>query len=1116
MSNFDFLKQSKIFNNFSEACCEAENGIGLNTVTCSILSRRALELGVKWLYANDNDLRIPYNDNLSALVHDITFKNIIDEKLLKQIEYVIKLGNFAVHNNKKISREEAILSLRYLYNFMQWIAYCYSDNYIEKEFDESILPKQTVNILTVKERETLYEELEAKDKKLEETRKENEELRKQLTNKRETKKENYIFEVKDISEYETRKKYIDLELKIAGWDFETNIQEELKLQGMPNNQNIGYADYVLFGKNGLPLAVVEAKRTSVDPKVGQNQAKLYADCLEQEYHQRPVIYYTNGFEIYMWDDVNYPPRKVSGFYTQDELQLLINRRENRQSLEHIFVNDKITNREYQLEAIKSVCEAFDEGHRKALLVMATGTGKTRTAISIVDVLSDKEWVKNVLFLADRTVLVKQAKNNFVKLLPNMSCCNLLSTVDNSEDSRIVFSTYQTMINAIDSTKNKLGNKLFTPGHFDLIIVDEAHRSIYKKYQAIFDYFDGLVVGLTATPRNDVDRNTYRFFEIENDVPTFAYEYDRAVKEGYLVDYHTIKTTTDFMDRGIKYNELSDEEKEEYENTFADDEDNIPEEINAEAINSWLFNRDTIKKLLELLMEKGLKVEGGDKLGKTIIFARNHRHADRIVEVFNELYPNYGQGKFIALIDNQVKYNENLIEHFSIKDDFPQIAVSVDMLDTGVDVPEILNLVFFKPVKSKIKFWQMIGRGTRLCKDLFGVGQDKKEFYIFDYCKNFEFFSENPKGIETNSQISLTERIYGYKLDLIVELQNIKYQNDEKFKAYREELIEEFVEEINKLNKDSFLVKSKLHYIEQFSKRENWVYISTIDLTDIKDNLIPLFLSSDENESAKRFDNLMYQLQVKRIRQEKTARCENAITETVEQLEKLGTIPQIKEKQDLILKVAETDYLKEADFWSIEEIRKELRDLIQFIDPYNRPPVYIDIEDTLSDINEDYVYISSGNNFTNYRKKLEKFLNGNLENSIIWKIRHNIRLTELEKENLEKILFEELGSNKEYAETFGDTNVIKAVRNIVGLDKSVASDIFYKYINENRLNMKQIQFVKLLVDYVVKNGTIDMEKLTEQPFNTVGQVYELFGNNVDLFKEIREDIEEINENAEKLA
>lgn len=1115
MSNFDFLKQNKIFNNFSESCIEAENGIGLNTVTCSILCRRALELGVKWLYANDNDLTIPYQDNLSALVHDITFKNIIDEKLLKQIEYIIKLENYAVHNNKKISREEAILSLRYLYNFMQWIAYCYADNFEEKEFDESILQTQSENILAVKERESLYEKLEKKDKKLEETRRENEELRAKLTKKREKKEENYNFEIKDISEYETRKKYIDLELKVAGWDFDTNITEELKLTGMPNNKNEGYADYVLFGKNGLPLAVVEAKRTSVDPRVGQNQAKLYADCIENEYHQRPVIYYTNGFEIYMWDDKNYPPRKVSGFYTQDELQLLVNRRTSKQNLEHVYVQDKITNREYQLEAIKSVCETFDEGHRKALIVMATGTGKTRTAISIVDVLSDKEWVKNVLFLADRTVLVKQAKNNFTKLLPNMSTCNLLSTTDNPEESRIVFSTYQTMMHAIDVTKNKEGNKLFTPGHFDLIIVDEAHRSIYKKYQAIFEYFDGLVVGLTATPRNDVDRNTYRFFEIENDVPTFAYEYEKAVKEGYLVDYHVIKTSTDFMDRGIKYSELSEQEKEEYENTFTDEEDNIPEEIESSAINAWLFNRDTIKKLLEVLMEKGLKVKGGDELGKTIIFARNHKHAQKIVDTFNELYPEY-RGEFAKLVDNQVKYNETIIDEFSTKEKWPQIAVSVDMLDTGVDVPEILNLVFFKPVKSKIKFWQMIGRGTRLCKDLFGAGLDKKEFYIFDYCKNFEFFSVNPKGIETNNVISLTERIYGYKLDLIVELQNMKYQSDEKYCEYRKTLIKEFIEEIKNLNKDSFMVKNKIHYIELYSKEKTWVYISTIDLMDIKENLIPLFTSIDDNEDAKRFDNLMYQLQVKRIRQDKTNRCENLIVDTVGELEKLGTVPQIREKQDLILKVAETDYIKEADFWAIEEVRTELRNLIQFIDPYNRPPVYIDIEDTLNDIDEEYVYVSTGNNFTNYRRKVEKFLTGNLENVIVWKIRHNIRLTEQDKENLEKILFEELGNNKEYAETFGDTNIIKAVRNIVGLDKNVVSDIFYKYINDNRLNMKQIQFVKLLIDYVIKNGTIDMQKLTEQPFKNVGEVYDLFGNNIDLFKEIREDIESINENAEKLA
>ncbi len=481
-----------------------------------------------------------------------------------------------------------------------------------------------------------------------------------------------------------------------------------------------------------------------------------------------------------------------------------------------------------------------------------------------------------------------------------------------------------------------------------------------------------------------------------------------------------------------------------------------------------------------------------------------------------MYPQY-KGEFAKLIDNQVKYNENLIEHFSVKDDFPQIAVSVDMLDTGVDIPEILNLVFFKTVKSKIKFWQMIGRGTRLCKDLFGAEQDKKEFYIFDYCKNFKFFSENPKGKESYSVLSLTEKIYRYKLDLIVELQNLVYQAEERYKDYREELIEEFLQQINKLNKDSFAVKSKLYYVEQFSKKQNWSHITTIDLMDISDNLIPLFSLENESEEAKKFDNMLYALQVKKIKKEKTARYENSIIETVEELAKLGTVPQVKQKQELILKIIQTNYLKEADFWNIEEIRTQLRDIAPFIEPYLwHMPIDTDFEDVLTDIDEEYTYVSSGNNFANYKKKLEKFLTGNLENSIIWKIRHNLRLTELEKQNLEKILFEELGSNKEYAEVYGDTNIIRAVRNIVGLDASVVSDIFYKYINDNRLNMKQIQFVKLLVDYVIKNGTIEMEKLEQQPFSTVGQAYDLFGNDVNLFKEIREEIEMINENAEKLA
>ena len=613
MSNFDFILKNEIFKTFAEASVEAEKSIAVANVSCTILCRRALELAVKWIYANDRELVLPYQNNLSSLVYDINFKSMINEKVFNGMTYIIKLGNFSVHSNKKVTRKEAVLCLKYLFDFMDWIAYYYDSNYIETKFDEGKLPGESSANLKKEEREELENKLVEKDEKIEKILKENEELREKLTKQRTSKKTAYNFKVSDISEFETRKQFIDLDLKIAGWD-STNIREEVEVKGMPNTQEKGYIDYVLYGENGKPLAVVEAKRTSKDAKIGQQQAKLYADCLEKEYAQRPIIYYTNGKEIYMWDDLSYPERKVAGFYTQDELQLLIKRRDSKENLEHIFIANNIANRPYQLEAVKKVCESFEQKHRRALIVMATGTGKTRTAISLVDVLTSKNWVQNILFLADRTELVKQAEKNFKKLLPDMSCCNLLSSKDGDpEESRIIFSTYQTMINCIDKMKSKNGITLFTPGHFDLIIIDEAHRSIYKKYQAIFEYFDGLLVGLTATPRDDVDKNTYKFFQLENNVPTFVYEYDEAVKQKYLVDYHTISTTTKFIERGIKYSELKEEDREEYENLFEEGE--VQEEISSNAINSWLFNRDTIKIILETVMQKGLKVEGGDKLRK---------------------------------------------------------------------------------------------------------------------------------------------------------------------------------------------------------------------------------------------------------------------------------------------------------------------------------------------------------------------------------------------------------------------------------------------------------------------------------------------------------------------
>ena len=557
-SNFDFIIDARL-DDIKNACVEAERGLIVTSTTCAIMSRKALELAVKWVYGIDGELTIPYQQTLATLIYDRDFKNIVEPGLLQKIIYIQKLGNQAVHSNTKISKQESLLALKNLHDFMLWITYLYCQNYIEHKFDETIIPDPENNKTLEKEKIELLERLEANEKTIEQLQKQFESLRKETPKVRKAKQSSIPFDIKDISEFTTRKQYIDLDLEIAGWEFNRNIVEELEVTGMPNNAGIGYVDYVLMGANGKPVGLVEAKRTSKDPRVGQQQAKIYADCLEQKYGQRPIIYYSNGFDIFMWDDRSYPPRKVSGYYTQDELQLIVDRRTLKKDLKNISIDENITNRTYQQEAIKAFCDDLRNNQRKGLLVMATGTGKTRTAVSIVDVLTNCNWVKNVLFLADRTELVKQAKKSFNKLIPSLSTINLTSEKDNAENARMVFSTYQTMMNAIDNVKTKDGKKLFTVGHFDLIIVDEAHRSIYKKYQAIFDYFDGYLLGLTATPRSDIDKNTYKIFELQDNIPTYSYEYEEAVSAGFLVDYHTIECSTGFIREGIKYNELSDEE-----------------------------------------------------------------------------------------------------------------------------------------------------------------------------------------------------------------------------------------------------------------------------------------------------------------------------------------------------------------------------------------------------------------------------------------------------------------------------------------------------------------------------------------------------------------------------
>ncbi|HBG2805822.1 TPA: DEAD/DEAH box helicase family protein [Clostridioides difficile] len=1110
MGNFDFLQKKKNFNSFNTACLEAEKSILVSPSTCATITRRALELAVKWLYANDSDLVLPYQDNLSTLIHNNSFIELIDYDMLPLLKYIVKLGNLSVHTSANIERGEAILSLNNLHQFVSWIDYCYSDEYTAEDFNEDLLLHGEEKRTRPDELKNLYERLSSKDKKLEEVIKENEKLRKSLTEKRKVNTVNYDFKIDEVNEFETRKRYINIELKLAGWEFGKDIGEEIEVQGMPNESGVGYVDYVLYGENGKPLAVVEAKRTSKDPKIGQQQAKLYADCLEKRYSQRPVIFLTNGFDMYIWDD--YSDRKVYGFYKKSELQLMIDRRKSKKSLSSVTINDEISNRYYQKEAIRAVCEALENKQRKTLLVCATGTGKTRIAISIVDVLSRHNWIKNILFLADRKALVKQAKKSFTKLLPNLALCNLLDSKDSPEDARMIFSTYPTMMNAIDDTKSKDGKRLFTPGHFDLIIIDESHRSIYKKYKSIFDYFDSYLMGLTATPKDEIDKNTYSVFDMENGVPTYAYEFNKAVEDGYLVDYTSIEFKTKIMEDGIKYDELSDEEKEEYENTFNDDE-SIGDEIGNNAVNEWLFNSDTIDLVLNKLMTEGLKIEGEEKIGKTIIFAKNTKHARAIVERFNKLYPKYG-GNFVKAVDYSINYVDSIIDDFSDKNKLPQIAVSVDMLDTGIDIPEILNLVFFKKVRSKTKFWQMIGRGTRLCPDLLGVDMDKERFLIFDFCNNFEFFKFNPKGFEGNKAETLTEKLFNIKVSMVKELQDIKYIEG-KYAELRKELLEELITSVKALNEDSYIVRMNLSYVHKYKNENVWSNIGAVAQNEIREYISPLITSYSDDELAKRFDVVMYNIQLAYLQNNNASKGIRHVMVTAEKLSKLGTIPQIQQQKYTIEKAMTEDFWEDSDIFEVEEVRISLRELIKYLEKSSQKIYYTSFEDMIvAEDRNDSVY--NANNLKNYKKKVEYYLNSHKDELAIFKLRNNKKITKQDVETLEEILLKQLGNCDDYKKEFGDTPVSQLVRKLVGLDREAANEAFSEFLNNKSFNTKQIHFVKLIVDYVVKNGFIEDNKvLMEDPFRTVGSIIDLFENHIEERNKLIKTINKIKENASEI-
>ncbi len=1094
MTNFDRFLPDPQFTSFAEAAVAAEEILQIDLTACILNCRRAMECGVKWMYSVDGALVKPWQDTLADLMNTEEFRDIVGEDLWRRMDHIRRMGNAAAHGGKALTRAQAELCLENLYIFLDFVAYCYGTDYQEGQFDRSLLKEQPAAPAPAPVPDVDLEALMA----------ENQALRAELTARREEQKQTYVPKPLDLTEYDTRKLYIDAMLLDAGWTQGQDWLDEVELRGMPNKSGVGYADYVLYGGDGRPLAVIEAKRTCADPSKGRQQAKLYADLLEQKYGRRPVIFLTNGFDTRI-DDGAYPERKVAAFYSRRDLEKLFNLRSMRTSLKNVVVDRNIAGRYYQESAIKAVCEAFQRNRRKALLVMATGSGKTRTVIALVDVLLRNGWVKNILFLADRNSLVTQAKRNFVNLLPSLSVTNLCEEKDNTA-ARCVFSTYQTMMNCIDTVQDEEG-KLFTVGHFDLVICDEAHRSIYNKYRDIFTYFDAPLVGLTATPKDEIDKNTYDVFELQSGVPTYGYELSQAVADSFLVDYLSVETRLKFLEEGIAYDELSAEDREAYENTFVDENGELPERISSSALNEWVFNEDTIREVLHILMANGLRVDYGEKLGKTIIFAKNHRHAEKIREVFDQEYPHLPG--YAKVIDNYMTYAQSAIDEFSDPQKLPQIAISVDMLDTGIDVPEVLNLVFFKKVMSKAKFWQMIGRGTRLCPGLLD-GRDKEKFYIFDLCGNFEFFRMS-QGKETAaaSQMPLQSAVFYLKAQIVYKLQDLAYQTEELI-PFRARLVEEMLMKVKELNRENFAVRQHMRYVEKFSSAGHYAALSYEDTLFLRDEVAPLLQPDGDEASAVRFDALMYGIELAYLVGKTYTRARNELIKKVSSIAGVANVPEIGAQSELIEKILHTGYLDTAGINEFEHIRECLRGLMKYL-PRDGRVYTTDFTDDILSVEWKEAELEN-DDLKNYKAKAEFYIRQHQDEAAIAKLKGNVPLTLEDVAALERILWSEVGSQEDYEAELGAKPLGEFVREIVGLDMRAAKEAFSNYLNNANLDSRQIYFVNQIVEYIVRNGIMkDLSVLQEPPFTDQGSVVEIF-TDLSLWLGIKSVIEQINKNA----
>ena len=1053
---------------------------------------------VSALYTH-HELPRQFPSSLNDMLGDTMFRKMMPAVVLNKLHALRTHGNKAAHGKGgQFKPHHATWLAEEAHSLAQWffISVCGGAKADCPDFIK-LTPEQVDESTQLKKEKSAYvrqladqearmsqllEELEQARAKAKREEKSAEELKAIL------KRTQQAANVLEFDEETTRLQLIDAMLKDAGWNVgprgqnTTEVGQEVEVPDQPTTSGIGYADYVLWDENGKPLAVVEAKKTTVDAQQGQNQALYYANGLEKKFGQRPVIFFTNGYDIFIWDDAKKePPRSLFGFYSKDSLQYLHYQNANRAKvLADTKPKQSIVDRMYQIEAIKRICERFDQRRRFALLVQATGTGKTRVAIAFSDVMLEASWAKRILFLSDRRELRKQARDVFLEHLPGAPLTYVNRSTADDREKRIYLATYPAMMRCFEN---------FDVGFFDLIIADESHRSIYNRYRDLFRYFDAYQVGLTATPIKFVARNTYKMFECEIEDPTANFDYQQAVNHvpPYLCPFEVIKHTTKFLREGIKYSDMTPEQREELEDQVED-----AETVNYERLQvaKSVFNKDTDRAIIRNLMENGLKVDDGSKLGKSIVFARNHAHALQLKAVFDELYPQYG-GKFCVVIDNYEPRAEQLIDDFKTTDGSKDltIAISVDMLDTGIDIPSILNLVFAKPVKSFAKFWQMIGRGTRLCPNVFGPGKDKEKFRIFDHWGNFEYFDALEEEVEPGRSKSLMQVLFENRLALAEEA--IRQQDTDVFQL----AVKLIRSDVNALPENTIAVRERWKEVKAVQKEGVIEGFEAATVAVLRDPIAPLmqWRNTAGKEAAYRFDLLVTRLGVALLRE--SAEFEDLKADLIGDLTLLPiNLAQVNEKIDLIKAVKKPEFWVSPTVAGLDEVRRELRGIMHLKQKTTTPvipPLVLDVKEDSDEYQTDSHEVKlAGLDLVAYRERVEGVFKDLLtKNAALGKIRSGQAVSADEIADLadEIAQIDPAVTLEDLLEHFPNKakRIELAIRRIVGMDPEQVNTIFTTFVNQfPKLSADQIRFLDLLKNHIAKYGAIEEEKLWEAPFTSI--------------------------------